>query len=83
MLGFTFLYFILVPNESPPRVVGALIGDGAGHLLPSPVRKARLSKSKQKLAEEAARVLDQVDKIDNLSHNRGKFSEYPAGNFNY
>lgn len=60
-----------MPNETS-RVTGALSGDGAGHLLPSPVRKERLPKSKQQLAEEAARVLQEVDKIDCVSQDHGK-----------
>ncbi|KAF2905482.1 hypothetical protein ILUMI_00694 [Ignelater luminosus] len=71
----------IVPNEAS-RVTGALSGDGAGHLLPSPVRKERLPKSKQQLAEEAARVLQEVDKIDCVSKDHGvhpeKFYTLPA-----
>ncbi|XP_017777541.1 PREDICTED: uncharacterized protein LOC108563391 [Nicrophorus vespilloides] len=60
---------------------GALSGDGEGHLLRSPVRKERLSKSKQELAEEAARVIHQADKVDCVSKggvHPDKFYTLPA-----
>lgn len=52
-----------MPRESG-RVVGALSGDGAGHLQAAPIRKQRLSKSKKQLADEAARILHQADGLD-------------------
>ncbi|XP_074042526.1 uncharacterized protein isoform X3 [Leptinotarsa decemlineata] len=56
-----------MPRDSA-RVVGALSGDGTGsHLVASPVRKERFKKSKKELAEEAARVLKQVDQVDCVS----------------
>ncbi|CAH0551686.1 unnamed protein product [Brassicogethes aeneus] len=60
----------IVPREGA-RIVGALSGDGAGHLVASPVRKERLKKSKKELAEEAARVLHQADKIDCVTNKSG------------
>lgn len=74
--------FVAVPREGS-RVSGALSGDGAGHLVAAPVRKERLSRSKKELAEEAAKVLHQVDTLDcvtNADHGEcglGTFS-FPA-----
>ncbi|KAF5274832.1 hypothetical protein FQR65_LT00415, partial [Abscondita terminalis] len=71
----------IVPNETS-RIAGALTNDGSGHLIPSPVRKARLPKSKQQLAEEAARILQQVDKVNcvvkNHNPNSTKFYTLPV-----
>lgn len=48
-----------------PVVLGALAGDGAGHLIATPVRRERLGKlSKRQLEEEAAKVLDQAESVD-------------------
>lgn len=60
-----------MPRESG-RIVGALSGDGTGHLVTSPVRKERLKKSKKELAEEAAKVLHQADKLDCITEDKGK-----------
>ncbi|KAK7868791.1 hypothetical protein R5R35_003635 [Gryllus longicercus] len=47
-----------------PRLVGALAGDGAGHLVPLAVRRERPGKlSRRQLAAEARRVLQQADRI--------------------
>lgn len=59
-----------MPNETS-RVAGAITSNGSGHLIPSPVRKSRLPKSKQQLAEEAARVLQEVDKVNCVAKNHG------------
>ncbi|KAK5647216.1 hypothetical protein RI129_002108 [Pyrocoelia pectoralis] len=71
----------IVPNETS-RIAGALGSEGTGHLQPSPVRKERLPKSKQQLAEEAARVLKEVDKVNCVVKNPGvhpdKFYTLPA-----
>ncbi|XP_018563253.1 uncharacterized protein LOC108904981 isoform X2 [Anoplophora glabripennis] len=60
----------IVPRESA-RVGGVVNGDGASHLVASPVRKERLKKSKKELAEEAARILQQADQIDCVTGNKG------------
>ncbi|XP_031328545.1 uncharacterized protein DDB_G0283697 isoform X1 [Photinus pyralis] len=69
----------IVPNETS-RVAGSLGNEATGHLLPSPVRKERLPKSK--LAEEAARVLKEVEKVNCVVKNQGvhpdKFYTLPA-----
>lgn len=38
----------------------------------TPYRKEKLSRSKQELAQEAAKVLDQVDSVDCFSQGYGK-----------
>lgn len=60
-----------MPREGT-RVSGALSGDGAGHLVAAPVRKERLSRSKKELAEEAAKVLHQVDTLDCVTADHGE-----------
>lgn len=60
-----------MPREGS-RVSGALSGDGAGHLVTAPVRKERLSRSKKELAEEAAKVLHQVDTLDCVTTDHGE-----------
>lgn len=67
------LLFVTVPRENRP-IVGALSGDGEGHLIPTTVRKERLPRSSQKLAQEAAKVVHDVDKVDCYTLNGGKFS---------
>jgi hypothetical protein len=70
-----------MPREGS-KLAGALSGDGDGHLLVSPVRKQRLSKSKEELVAEAARVISEVDKLDCISSENGvlpeKFYTLPA-----
>lgn len=68
-MKFLFRIFCLVsvPRESP-RAAGTPGGNSESH----PVRKERLSRSKQELAEEAAKVLDQVDKIDCYTQDQSK-----------
>lgn len=52
-------------SRDTPPVSGALSGDGAGHLVALPVHKERLKgRSKKQLAEEAAKVINQADKVD-------------------
>lgn len=71
-LHFLYTYFFIsVPRDSA-RVVGVVNGDGAGHLVASPVRKQRLKKSKKELAEEAARILEQADQIDCVTGDKGE-----------
>lgn len=63
-MAITVVIPIAVSGDSP-LVVGALSGDGAGHLIPTPVRRERLGKlSRRQLAQEAAKVLDQADSVD-------------------
>lgn len=70
--GWLFFWLgIAVPREGS-RPLGALSGDGEGHLVRAHVRKERLTKNKHQLAEEAAKVLTQVDRIDCLSSENGK-----------
>ncbi|XP_065169080.1 uncharacterized protein [Atheta coriaria] len=64
----------IVPREGS-RPLGALSGDGEGHLVRAHVRKERLTKNKHQLAEEAAKVLTQVDRIDCLSSENGSYPE--------
>lgn len=57
--------FVTVSDQGGPVLLGALSGDGAGHLVPTPVRRERLGRlTRRQLAQEAAKVLDQADKID-------------------
>lgn len=59
------LYFFIPVSGGNPVIVGALSGDGAGHLIPTRVRRERLGKlSKRQLEEEAAKVLDQAERVD-------------------
>ncbi|KAF5301611.1 hypothetical protein FQA39_LY10658 [Lamprigera yunnana] len=69
-----------MPNDTS-HVPEALTSDEAGHLILTPVRKTRLSKSKQKLRQEAARVLQEVDRVNCYAKNEAnskKFYTLPA-----
>lgn len=56
-------YFCL-GTPGAPRVIGALAGDGEGHLVPLPVRRERPTRlSRRELAKEAKRVLAQADSV--------------------
>lgn len=56
-----------MPREKSSLKGGAVSGDGRV----TPVRKERLNKSKKELAEEAKRVLHQVDRVDCISSPKG------------
>ncbi|XP_067006458.2 serine/arginine repetitive matrix protein 2 [Anabrus simplex] len=61
-----------------PRVVGALAGDGEGHLVALPVRRERPTKlSRRELAEEARRVLQQADSVTCTSRSPLGYSTLP------
>lgn len=68
------------------RLTGAVSGVSNagtdGIIVASPVRKQRLSRNKQELAKEAARIIHQVDQLDSITHNTGrdptKFYTLPA-----
>lgn len=76
-------------GRGAPRVTAALVGDGEGRLILSPVHKEDiLSRSKEDLAQEAALVLQQAGSLRCVAHDNrrlpGKFSTLPArrGNAN-
>lgn len=53
-----------IGTPGAPRVIGALAGDGEGHLVPLPVRRERpIRLSTRQLAKEAKRVLAQADSV--------------------
>ncbi|XP_057659153.1 uncharacterized protein LOC130895699 isoform X2 [Diorhabda carinulata] len=56
-----------MPREKSSLKGGTVSGDGSV----TPIRKERLSKSKKELAEEAKRVLHQVDRVDCISSPQG------------
>lgn len=62
-------YWLLSSGSAgAPRIVGALSGDGAGRVVPLPVRRQRPSRlSRQELAREARRVLEQADRVTCLA----------------
>nr|CAD7568727.1 unnamed protein product [Timema californicum] len=73
-----------IGNPGAPRVVGALAGDGEGHLVSLPVRRERPTRlSRRELAKEAQRVLHQADRIACTSTsllepgNKARFSTLP------
>ncbi|KAH1006746.1 hypothetical protein HUJ05_007451 [Dendroctonus ponderosae] len=70
-----------MPRESP-RVIGAVNGIDGDIVLTSPVRKERLKRSKKEIAEEAAKVLREADKIGCIANDRGpipkKFYTLPS-----
>ncbi|KRT84703.1 hypothetical protein AMK59_2207 [Oryctes borbonicus] len=57
------------------RTVGALSGDIKTPPAASPVRKERLSKSKEELKKEASEVLDRADKLDCVVQNSPSYPE--------
>lgn len=76
-------------GRGTPRVTAALVGDGEGRLILSPVHKENiLSRSKEDLAQEAALVLQQAGSLRCVAHDNrrlpGRFSTLPArrGNAN-
>lgn len=54
------------------RTVGGLSGDIKTPPAVSPVRKERLSKSKEQLVREASEVVDRADKLDCVVQNNRK-----------
>ncbi|XP_069676586.1 zinc finger CCCH domain-containing protein 13 isoform X2 [Periplaneta americana] len=75
-----------ISTPGAPRVVGALAGDGEGHLVPLPVRRERPTRlSRRELAKEAERVLAQADSVacttqsllDQKSNPNRKFKTLP------
>ncbi|CAD1473635.1 unnamed protein product, partial [Heterotrigona itama] len=66
-----------------PRVTAALVGDGEGRLIATPVHKESIaSRSKEDLAQEAALVLQQAESLHCVAHDNrrlpGRFSTLPA-----
>lgn len=62
------MFLISVPRE-PSRVTGAVTGINGDTVLTSPVRRERVKRSKKELAEEAAQVIRQADKIGCIASN--------------
>ncbi|XP_061931867.1 uncharacterized protein LOC107995581 isoform X4 [Apis cerana] len=65
------------------RVTAALIGDGEGRLITTPIHKESIAlKSKEDLAQEAALVLQQVGSLHCVAHDNrrlpGRFSTLPV-----
>jgi len=73
-----------VAGRGTPRVSAALVGDGEGRLIASPVRKESIAaRSKEDLVQEAALVLQQAGTHhcvarDNRRSLPGRFSTLPA-----
>ncbi|XP_043278354.1 uncharacterized protein blo isoform X2 [Venturia canescens] len=70
-------------GRGAPRVTAALVGDGEGRLIATPVHKESItSRSKEDLALEAAHVLEQVGNVNCVARDNrrlpGKFSTLPA-----
>ncbi|XP_076231702.1 bloated isoform X2 [Calliopsis andreniformis] len=70
-------------GRGAPRVTAALVGDGEGRLIATPVHKESIaSRSKEDLAQEAALVLQQVGSLHCVAHDNrrlpGRFSTLPA-----
>ncbi|XP_012149746.2 bloated isoform X1 [Megachile rotundata] len=70
-------------EREPPRVTAALVGDGEGRLIATPVHKESIaSRSKEDLAQEAALVLQQAGSLHCIAHDNrrlpGRFSTLPA-----
>lgn len=57
-----------MPREAS-RVTGAVTGINGDTVLTSPVRRERVKRSKKELAEEAAQVIRQADKIGCIASN--------------
>lgn len=56
--------FVCLGTPGAPRVIGALAGDGEGHLVPLAVCRERPTRlSRRELAKEAKRVLAQADSV--------------------
>lgn len=73
-----------VAGRGAPRVTAALVNDGEGRLIATPVRKESIAaRSKEDLAQEAALVLQQAGSLqcvarDNRRNLPGRFSTLPA-----
>ncbi|XP_076295809.1 bloated isoform X2 [Lasioglossum baleicum] len=70
-------------GRETPRVAAALVGDGEGRLIATPVHKESIaSRSKEDLAQEAALVLQQAGSLHCVAHDNrrlpGRFSTLPA-----
>ncbi|XP_076227887.1 bloated isoform X2 [Nomia melanderi] len=70
-------------GREAPRVTAALVGDGEGRLIATPVHKESIaSRSKEDLAQEAALVLQQAGSLHCVAHDNrrlpGRFSTLPA-----
>ncbi|XP_078052583.1 bloated isoform X2 [Augochlora pura] len=70
-------------GRESPRVTAALVGDGEGRLIATPVHKESIaSRSKEDLAQEAALVLQQAGSLHCVAHDNrrlpGRFSTLPA-----
>ncbi|XP_029038256.2 uncharacterized protein LOC114873768 [Osmia bicornis bicornis] len=70
-------------EREAPRVTAALVGDGEGRLIATPVHKESIgSRSKEDLAQEAALVLQQAGSLHCIAHDNrrlpGRFSTLPA-----
>ena len=64
-------------------MTAALVGDGEGRLIATPIHKERItSRSKEDLAQEAALVLQQADSVHCVAHDNrrllGRFSTLPV-----
>ena len=74
---------MIVAGRGVPRVTAALVGDGEGRLIATPVHKESIaSRSKEDLAQEAALVLQQAESLHCVAHDNrrlpGRFSTLPA-----
>ncbi|KYN29652.1 hypothetical protein ALC57_00915 [Trachymyrmex cornetzi] len=70
-------------GRGAPRVTAALVSDGEGRLIATPVHKENIAaKSKEDLAQEAALVLQQAGSLHCVAHDNrrlpGRFSTLPA-----
>lgn len=75
--------FPSVAGRGAPRVTAALVGDGEGRLIATPVHKESIaSRSKEDLAQEAALVLQQAGSLHCVAQDNrrlpGRFSTLPA-----
>jgi len=74
---------LVIAGRGAPRVTAALVGDGEGRLIATPVRRENIAaKSKEDLAQEAALVLQQAGSLHCVAHDNrrlpGRFSTLPA-----
>ncbi|XP_051168544.1 homeobox protein 2 [Leptopilina boulardi] len=70
-------------GRGAPHVTAALVGDGEGRLITTPIHKESItSRSKEDLAQEAALVLQQADSVHCVAHDNrrlpGRFSTLPV-----
>ena len=72
---------VCLGTPGAPRIIGALAGDGEGHLVPLPVRRERPTRlSRRQLAKEAKRVLAQADSV--VCSSQTLFDQPPKENKN-